>query len=525
MRFRSILILVVALMLFGVSKAAENQPQKWYWAWREKTQELFAYTADGQVNKILEGVPVDQIWLSGENMAIALVLDEKQYSFYKLTSTEAIPIKATFDTSVNQGAYSNWFNFHVLSGRYFLVYYSIPSILILIDLNKEGAFLLEDYPTAYTGFAFHNESFWFLTSPDSGDTQTFWNVWEHRLDTGKERILYKQEKPFPAATAEHLQCSINPPNDQRLCWLATQHDPSPRIDIWLINADGFTIHKEIDQPPTVDSVWGGCVSDHLDNQWLCASHINYNDNHSETNIWIMYRDGRSQIIATKSGSGINRWTVDFSNDHFVVIDNLCADNCSVEVYKLGITEPIVYAIKSEYSELFDQMRLNGVDVLDNALLLYANDGAYYLNRNGTMTSLGEFFCCPHLDSLAPDYKWIVLFNKATKATQVWNLDKGSIEFKFLLGWVWGVTYFERGFAIKSTHLSPVYIYLFSTKKSVRIYDESSLYVLDILPNDTFLIDAQSDENNHKRGIFRYDPVTGKYTLLLADAHDETGKPK
>ncbi len=160
-----------------------------------------------------------------------------------------------------------------------------------------------------------------------------------------------------------------------------------------------------------------------------------------------------------------------------------------------------------------------VNITKNGLLLSNNDVSL-LTKDGTLKNLGTYYCCELVNSLSSDHKWIVLANPKDFKALVWNLDQGRVEFEYpiLGGMVTAVEYFERGFAITELYSPQTMVYLYSTQKPVKIVGDVAAFVIDILPDDTFLIDDHFDNDARDQGIYRFDPITDKYTLLVADAH-------
>jgi hypothetical protein len=509
MRNRSTVTVIALLVLFGVSRASEKQPQKWYWAWRESSQTLLAYTAEGQVNRLLQGGRVDQILLGEENTALAAVLDNAHYSFYKLTSTDAKPIQANFDSKILT---DTRFSIFKLTTSYWIVYTDKTNQRILIDLNKEQAKLLDHKFTAYTSISLHDKVLWFLADPDQDDTVALWNVWEYRLDTGEEHILHKQEKPLSTLKVENLKCNENPSGDQRLCWLATDPNPSARIDIWLINSNGTTIYKQIEQKDvyfiTVD-----CVSNKSGNQWLCRSYDNVRGKFSNFHIWTMSREGKVRSLFENSDSRGYRWNALFTDDGFVVIDELCKSKCAIEVYQAGSTTPILYPLRQEYLPIYHPA---AAAILKSGLLLL-NDEVFLLNKDGVLKDLGRFFCCETVYTLSPDYHWIVLAGADPNTTRVWNLEEGNLEFEYSSTMVVAVDYFEQGFVISEFASPETILYLYKTRKPIKVMGNSGMGLIDLLSDDTLIMDVWG-KGTLTDGIYHYDPTRGEYTLLVADAH-------
>ncbi|MCA0452348.1 MAG: hypothetical protein LCI00_00010 [Chloroflexi bacterium] len=462
MLYRFITLFVILFMTFSVSKASEEQSQKWYYAWRDSTQELLAYTADGQVNTLLTGHRVNNLWQEEGETAIALVIDETHYSFFKLTPTEAIPIDAEFDNHIDP--YNVNFGGRFYTGSYFLISSSQQPEKVLVDLNKLQAKVL-NHRRSHDFVLSENRELIRFFSDVGEDGKSQLELWEYKLDTGDERLIYRQDN-----NSSMLSCSSYRYGDQWLCHQEMDTVDGNILRYFLINEDGTTT-KIID-----------------DQQYQLR--------------WIVYSS---------------------DNDDLIIFDKLCMVQCSVEVYPRGELQPKVYPIDSKYLPLQEKFGFIGFWVISNGLLFSDSAKVFRVKSDGTFKELGENICCHDVGTWSPDGKWLVLWSDDFEKTRVWNLDEDKLEFEYVNSeMVSLVEYFEGGFVL-TEGCSSTQVYLYSTKEPMQFMGDPCTFIFRILSDDTFLIDDSLNNGDLDEGIYHYDPMTDTYTLLIADAHIGTGR--
>src|SRR5262245_58140587 len=96
------LALFIFTFSFDVISAQDDDSTRWYWAVSEADGALLSYSADGDVNRLIENsAEIVSGWRIDDQNALLSILfhDSDQLYLYHLTPTEAQPLILNFDTS------------------------------------------------------------------------------------------------------------------------------------------------------------------------------------------------------------------------------------------------------------------------------------------------------------------------------------------------------------------------------------------------------------------------------------------
>src|SRR5262245_16726297 len=93
------IVISLLITVTPIVSAQDNEPQIWNWAWKSDSGELFAYSAEGDVNTLLtSGLKwIDSLWRVSDDRAVALLQMGDETAFYDLTPQSAQTFSLNFD--------------------------------------------------------------------------------------------------------------------------------------------------------------------------------------------------------------------------------------------------------------------------------------------------------------------------------------------------------------------------------------------------------------------------------------------
>jgi hypothetical protein len=215
--------------LLGSALSAQ-EAERWYYGWNPDSGEVFAYTAEGEVNSLLSDVgEIEYIRRVNDENALGLLLAGDAEQLYLLTPEEARSLTATFDTSD--------FDFAplLIGGDYalFTSSYSFgASTGMLADFSAGTLSPLGDFDmhrgVRQAAFSEDGALLRFIRVDEGEPDQ--WSLVERTLATGEDRVIYSGEG-FPNLIAD----------DYGDHWLVSENvseGDNPRRAYVLVSASG-----------------------------------------------------------------------------------------------------------------------------------------------------------------------------------------------------------------------------------------------------------------------------------------------
>jgi hypothetical protein len=341
----------------------------------ERKGRVLAYTIDGDTNVILEQAHAYYVWRMDRQTGLLLSGMDGMFVFHRVTRDRVYPITPLMEESLLVEREVFWPRSLALVAQYppYIILsspYSSDTIW-LADLDHNTIEALNEnvdiaFPCSYDQclrFSGDGRSLRYITEWET-ETGATWALRERILDTGEERIVYSQ----PARPME--SCAD-------LC-----------------------------QPDTYGE------------RYLHTT-VEY-DRALSDSYWFLYITGTTELIIEENGYVSMHSNIFLSRENMVIIDVLCEENCTIEVYPAGSSTPRLYAIPSGYPPSrfphFDY-----IEVLDeDRVLVFRNFDRYIFSNTDDPIELGAIACCPSRNDHLENGRWLLV------GKRVWDVMKESV---------------------------------------------------------------------------------------------------
>lgn len=470
------ILLIFLLFLMTAPVYAQNttadSETKWWWAWREQTGELIAFNAEGETNVIAEIETINHFSRLNEDTALAILQTGDTFGLYKLTSQASIQLDYQVD-GVFEGSF---------------------------DSNKSGSYLLlivEDNYAVISGSAGREWLFNMVTNTlDPLDqplhTSNHCGYDISGLPYGMEACLRFSEDGRYLRYVADISAESNDRFALRERDLATGEEENFYIPVGLPGEYSTNID---------------CESGAYGVQWLCYRYSEF-DTYTVVADWLVNRRGQTRTLMEESLSGGFGWArIYLSRDDLVILNNQCEQACWIDIIPSTEIFAQRFALTPDGPQPY---MIRGVTLLSNGnLLLSANSKKYVLNATGELQELGAIYCCEVLDTTSPDYRWIIV--ATDQGATIWDLE--SNQAKFTVPTSLPITlYTSKGFVINNR-----WVYFNGDESLLELSIDENGGFVDMLPERTLLYEQSEANDELARGIYRYDPETDTYTVLVAEA--------
>lgn len=204
MRIQLVLLLTLAVFVTS-TLAQDHELEIWYWAQNRHPGDLFAYSVNGEINKLLTGVVewIQPTWRVADNRAIALIRTSDQLALYSLDNETAQPLSIdidalglSFETLVEQG---DGLRLEALNPPYMILTTwlplnktsSKPSLLINLSTNRIEVLSASVELANCCHFTQNGHQLRYVTIEGEYGAQTL-ELRELRLATNNEQAIYRR---------------------------------------------------------------------------------------------------------------------------------------------------------------------------------------------------------------------------------------------------------------------------------------------------------------------------------------------
>ena len=386
----------ISFLLVSTTVQAQSQLEIWYWAWRsydlevehpeDQRGDLLAFKPDGTVNVLLEDVFPIALERIDDTTAFVGGKIGDTYSYYYLTSTQAIPVLELFDQSyVNEtrqearitGDGYKYFTPDTIrtNDNRFLLVDARRGIYAITDISENTTTLLELGEVCADDCIRVSEDGRYIryrvTPPENFGLP--YQIFEYDTQTNTERLVYEQE------------------------WITT--------DSWR-------------NPPRAE-----CTPNEYGERWYCELYIDNEVPYSfvaDEKI-IIHTNGNVENINLEWVLRIldNRW-------YFLDLDRFPGgcDDCVVTVYPYQ-NETSTFEFYVPTSHIADVSSYNAQLLSEQYIGVgFPHGTVYAISRSGELTELGNWHCCADpvgFDFYDETYHYLVSYNQTAKATQIWDM--------------------------------------------------------------------------------------------------------
>jgi hypothetical protein len=493
----------ISFLLVSTAIQAQSQREIWYWAWRsydlevehpeDQRGDLLAFKPDGTINVLLEDVfPIALERVNDTTAFVGGKIDDT-YSYYYLTSTQAIPVLELFEQSYVDEMRGNTIS---IGYKYYM------PIIVLAGDNR---FLLADTRRdVYAIYDIH------------ANTTTFFHLraW---CDDNCVRV---------SENGRYIRYRVTPSEEVQLHRLYDFDITSLPYQIYEYDTVTNTerlIYEQSDIHPgeSGDMAKGGCTPDEYGERWYCDLYVNST----------LLADEKQIIHADGSIETVNPdWRLRVLNNqwYFLDLDRRWNDEdcnpCNIQVFPDGNqAESFEFVVppRDEFSFWYDEIEMLSVDYLIPSLI---TEPIFAMSRSGELVELGVRRCCADptgFDFYDEESGYLVSYNRTVEQTQVWNTRSleliGQFPPEFL-----GVRRTFRdyslvvGVADTSNGRFAVYSYLDETFYE---FDSTERNHLDAFDGGVLLFSYGSEQWNYDffdyqgDGIYRWTEADGEILLI------------
>jgi hypothetical protein len=457
MCYQVFVVLVSVVMLMPVVLAAQDD-ETWYFAWKPETGEVVAYTAEGEVNTILEDGGRAWGWrLDSQTAVVYMELEYgEDYGLYKLTPETAQLLIPDVDPRDFGPAYGG-------PARY--IRYSAPFLSLTIDEVGFRRSLLINIETGVVEnfnnikdccrFSEAGEFLRFVTVEEQSGSITL-RLWERILATGETRVIHRIN-----STDQYAGLS-----------------PDTYGDRWLFVEDS-------------------------------------NQDHAFITITMLYSDGRSELIAEETPDTIREW------HHWRFLDSdlifssspLCQHDCFLQLSSPIEENPISFIlpplIAGEIGSLIPIYATDNQRLLINRTL----EGYWLLSNDEAPVFIGAWKSGKIMGwNISTDGHWLLVLDDSEQPEEYRVWDNFNAEYVITDelpsdGRPVGMTYNDADVMVQNYSGGRGQYYR-SSSSTVYELPNGGAYVA-ILENGNLLFNDQN--------IYSYNPEQDLFTLLVDGA--------
>jgi hypothetical protein len=468
MRQRLLLVLAFLLLICMSALAQNSQPEKWYFAFTTNTDEVIAFTAEGQTNSLLKSItlkPEGDERLSVDS-ALAILVSDDVKSLYYLQSDAAYRLTyAGEGTDPLENGKMFWRLIDTTS-EYGIVRslntgddYETNEPILLADLNKRTYDILARNRRVIPEWRFSSDGRYLRYVTKANPDENTWMLQQRKLESGDERTLHT-----------------------------------------FVLEDDYTFFS---------------ANQHGE-RWIARAGL------KTTTMWSL--SGEIETIHESFDTANSR---EYFNNGLLTYQHFCTGECTLNWQpETELPFNLTFPNSDEVS-----LYLNKVwQVDDSHLLVFADDNIWQLGADESAVLIGkdsggDLIGIP--DIVSPDSRWVLVRDNQppegfSNRYRMWD----NREHRYILdstnpdvqsAWV---IYGEGGFVVSEDHRRhTLYRYSDSVLLPLKL-PEVDLTAIDVLPDGTVLY--ASFVENDRANIFRYDSNTQSSTLVVADAFPLAG---
>jgi hypothetical protein len=453
-----IALIIVALTAPGVMPV-QAQGEIWHFGWDNDSGAMVAYNSSGITQPLMTIDPdVPPVgWRLGPDRALAILSSGGVPGLYQLTSGGAAQVQPLFGAEVILPQLSQLAAFN---GQYAVLVAESGAFGVgaIVDLNGNTVEVLSGevlIPIENWRFSADGSTLRYI-SREARDSD-IWNIWERDLVSGDERSLFSITSAFP----------IIQPNPDGSVWLYRVLQAEPRAMIYTT----------------------------------------------------IFSDGTSQVLAQENlpppDSSAPFTTYQIAGGRLLVYSAPCEGACSIESRPLAGGSPQSFAISRIAAP---QMSLLA-QVDESRLLVQIEDGFWLLNAGAEATQPGTYSAVsiftPADRLVSADGQWLFALNGPTQY-RLWHLPTGNIALEGEVAQGVEVTHAAAGTIISQFEPRRARYYRYLDGQQFELpLGEADFYV-DTLADGGLLYAQTREEAGRAPGVYRYEPDSGSYTLLVTN---------
>ena len=468
-----VLTMITAFLLIplGLSFGAQSPIERviWNWAWRDATDELFAYSTDGETQLLLNGVTgTGGFWRVSDDQAFGLLEIDGGLDFYEVSPESAQIFTPSFETMGN-----------------FLPY------------------RLEAYSYPYMLF----------TSASSRTPTTISPALLYNLETRHTDILTDGAAPTPS-----LGCCRYTEDGDTLRYAVISVDASDQTLVLreriLATGEEHTLYRFTDGYLELGSdVYG--------ERWLLLTDSEGFDADGTLPYEIFNINGTSEML-TQAAFGSYTSYEFFGND-LIAYQPLCSGECF-----LRLLTPDGDSLTFELPDVpYADSIIPLVQIGDDLVIARTND-YWLLSAENEPLLIGYVYRGgSHLPpNISPDGRWLLVTDTDSLSDaqlMVWDLISQEVvlEFPRVLDKPVYMIYDADGFIVESLdYQSTNMLYRYSDERTFQLPDASRRIYFDVLPENvggSVLYEQYGQPDTDTAGIYLYNPDDESSTSLIEDA--------
>jgi hypothetical protein len=462
MRLKAVLLLLVCLCAAAVSAQGTTT---WYYGWNPIDGQLFAYTAEGDVQMLLENVEeVQYITRINDENAFGVFFESdspEEKHLYFLTPDEARPLTLTFDfADLSEDAMDFALQDFTDDYALFASNYSRGGAYgLLADFEAGTVELLSDMEinngVEQTRFSENGQLLRYVRFDD--EERDSWSLIERTLAAGDDRIFYSG-KGYPSLIGDES-------GEHWLVRLPREGEENPVLPYVVVDTSGESMEVA---EATSDNIIG----------------------------------------ATLFEDSIFTWSFD------------CQENCVVTLLPIAEGDEHVLRAPTTGSNIIPIKRIDDAHLL---VLVTDSGESYLLGEDQAPELIGSYspenIGQPFRDTLSPDghYQLVLTGAEDQLGYGVWDFDQqqfviedmpDDIVFPFIF-------YNNSGFLV-SNALRTFALYRYDDETVIDLPEAAGL-CFDVLSDGDVLCSTRGSETIAD-GIYRYDPDEDSYTLLVESGY-------
>jgi hypothetical protein len=447
------------LVVLSASKGlhAQSPGEIWHFGWDNDTGAMVAYTSAGTVQPLMSiDVDVPPVgWRMGPDRALVIVSSGGVRGLYQFTSGGATPVQPVFGAEVILPQLSEMVAFN---GQYAVLMAQSGAFGVgaLVDLNGNTIELLSGevlIPIENWRFSADGTTLRYI-SREARDSD-IWNIWERNLTSGDERNIFSITSAFP----------IIQPNPDGSLWLYRVLQSEPRAMIYTtIFGDGTSqVLAQVDVPPP-------------------------------------------ESLAPFT-------TYQIAGQNLLVYDAPCEGACVIESRPLAGGSPQAFALTRIASP---QITLRA-QVDASRLVVQIDDAFWLLTAGAEAALLGSFSAVnvftPPENLISPDNQWLFVLNGPTQY-RLWHVATGNVAIEGEVGQGVEVVHGIAGTIINQIEPNTSIFYRYQDGQRFDLPLSEADFYVDSLADGSLLYAQTREADGRAPGVYRYDPASGVYTLLV-----------
>jgi hypothetical protein len=267
-----------------------------------------------------------------------------------------------------------------------------------------------------------------------------------------------------------------------------------------------------------DDYYPPIASDAPGDNWL---YIRRNPESRTNEFVLIANDGSTEVVGAISED--NRVGLRLFDDTLFAAPLSCESECTVELRPLDGGKILTFAMPAVEGTLLPFRQL------DDERLLVLEPGAglfWLLDADDSATPLGYWtpqnIPVPAGEVLSPDGRWLFALNSESDPESYAMIDLATGEHVLesepdVAAVFVQPVYGEAAFIVTDWMGEQAYLYRPGDEAPIELPNADLGSYFAILPDGTVLYYGKADDNEQTQNIFRYDPTSGGYTLLVEAA--------